>query len=118
MKYTYEDFDDYTLEESLEILKRETKAKKIDAEDLIVDIEDELKNQDESVVKCNKLIQEIVDKLNQECAVKCPLCGEELNYKEYNGTRIYYCEPCPFIGFEYVDHKDLENLTKWLKEIK
>ena len=66
MKYTYEDFDDYTLEESLEILKRETKAKKIDAEDLIADIEDELKNQDESVVKCNKLIQEIVDKLNQE----------------------------------------------------
>ena len=46
MKYTYEDFDNYTLEESLEILKKETKAKKIDAEDLIVDIEDELKNQD------------------------------------------------------------------------
>lgn len=66
MKYTYEDFDNYTLEESLEILKRETKAKKIDAEDLIADIEDELKNQDESVVKCNELIQEIVDKLNQE----------------------------------------------------
>lgn len=66
MKYTYEDFDDYTLEESLEILKRETKAKKIDAEDLITDIEDELKNQDESIVKCNKLIQEIVDRLNQE----------------------------------------------------
>lgn len=66
MKYTYEDFDDYTLEESLEILKRETKAKKIDAEDLIADIEDELKNQDESVAKCNELIQEIVDKLNQE----------------------------------------------------
>ena len=116
MKYTYEDFDDYTLEESLEILKRETKAKKIDAEDLIADIEDELKNQDENVAKCNELIQEIVDKLNQEYATKCPLCGEELNYKEYNGTHIYYCEPCPFIGFEYVDHKDLENLTKWLEE--
>lgn len=28
MKYTYEDFDNYTLEESLEILKKETKAKK------------------------------------------------------------------------------------------
>ena len=66
MKYTYEDFNNYTLEESLEILKKETKAKKIDAEDLIADIEDELKNQDESVVKCNKLIQEIVDRLNQE----------------------------------------------------
>lgn len=57
----------------------------------------------------------IVDKLNQEYVIKCPLCGEELNYKEYNGTHIYYCEPCPFIGFEYVDHKDLENLTKWLE---
>ena len=66
MKYTYEDFDDYTLEESLEILKKKKKKKKIDAKDLIIDIEEELKNQDESVAKCNELIQEIVDKLNQE----------------------------------------------------
>ena len=28
MKYTYGDFDNYTLEESLEILKKETEAKK------------------------------------------------------------------------------------------
>lgn len=70
MKYTYEDFDNYTLEESLEILKKEIKAKKIDAEDLIVDIEYELKNQDENVAKCNELIQEIVDKLNQEYTTK------------------------------------------------
>ena len=115
MKYTYEDFDNYTLEESLEILKKETKAKKIDAEDLIVDIEDELKNQDESVAKCNELIQEIVDRINEIYNVSCPLCGNRLIYEEYNGTHIYYCEPCPFIGFEYVDHKDLENLTKWLE---
>ena len=66
MKYTYEDFNNYTLEESLEILKKETKTRKIDAEDLIADIEDELKNQDESVAKCNELIQEIVDRLNQD----------------------------------------------------
>ena len=115
MKYTYEDFDNYTLEESLEILKKETKAKKIDAEDLIADIEDELKNQDESVAKCNELIQEIVDRINELYNVSCPLCGNRLIYEEYNGTHIYYCEPCPFIGFEYVDHKDLENLTKWLE---
>lgn len=115
MKYTYEDFDNYTLEESLEILKKETKAKKIDAEDLIVDIEDELKNQDESVAKCNELIREIVDRINEIYNVSCPLCGNRLIYEEYNGTHIYYCEPCPFIGFEYVDHKDLENLTKWLE---
>lgn len=70
MKYTYKDFNNYTLEESLEILKKETKAKKIDAEDLIVDIEYELKNQDENIAKCNELIQEIVDKLNQEYTTK------------------------------------------------
>ena len=116
MKYTYEDFDNYTLEESLEILKKETKARKIDAEDLIVDIEDELKNQDESVEKCNELIQEVVDRLNEIYNVFCPLCGDRLIHEEHNGTHIYYCEPCPFIGFEYVDHKDLENLTKWLEE--
>lgn len=116
MKYTYEDFDNYTLEESLEMLKKETKTRKIDAEDLIIDIEDELKNQDESVAKCNELIQEVVDRLNEIYNVFCPLCGERLIHEEHNGTHIYYCEPCPFIGFEYVDHKDLENLTKWLEE--
>lgn len=116
MKYTYEDFDNYTLEESLEILKKETKERKINAEDLILDIEDELKNQDESVAKCNELIREIVDRLNQEYVIKCPLCGEELNYKKCNGTHIYYCGLCPFVSFEYIDHKDLENLTKWLEE--
>lgn len=116
MKYTYEDFDNYTLEESLEILKKETKARKIDAEDLIADIEDELKNQDESVEKCNELIQEVVDRLNETYNVFCPLCGDRLIHEEHNGTHIYYCEPCPFIGFEYADHKDLENLTKWLEE--
>ena len=116
MKYTYEDFDNYTLEESLEILKKETKARKIDAEDLIADIEDELKNQDENVEKCNELIREVVDRLNEIYNVFCPLCGDRLIHEEHNGTHIYYCEPCPFIGFEYVDHKDLENLTKWLEE--
>ena len=118
MKYKYEDFNDYTLEESLEILREESKKRRIKADDLIIDIEEELKNQDESVAKCNELIQKIVDKLNQEYAIKCPLCGEELNYKEYNGTHIYYCEPCPFIGFECVETKDYDNMIKWLEERK
>lgn len=63
-KYTYEDFDNCTLEESLEILKREVKNKNINADDLIVDIEEELRKQDESVVRCNELIKEIIDKIN------------------------------------------------------
>ena len=113
--YKYEDFDDYTLEDILKVLKEESLKKNIDNWDLIEDIEDELKNQDENVAKCNELIQEVVDRLNEIYNVFCPLCGERLIHEEHNGTHIYYCEPCPFIGFEYVDHKDLENLTKWLE---
>ena len=113
--YKYEDFDDYTLEDVLKVLKEESLKKNIDNWDLIEDIEDELKNQDENVAKCNELIQEVVDRLNEIYNVFCPLCGERLIHEEHNGTHIYYCEPCPFIGFEYVDHKDLENLTKWLE---
>ena len=66
MKYKYEDFNDYTLEESLEILREESKKRRIKADHLIIDIEEELKNQDENVAKCNELIQEIVDRLNQD----------------------------------------------------
>ena len=66
MKYKYEDFNDYTLEESLEILREESKKRRVKADDLIIDIEEELKYQDESVAKCNELIQEIVDRLNQD----------------------------------------------------
>ena len=113
--YKYEDFDDYTLEDVLKVLKEESLKKNIDNWYLIEDIDDELKNQDENVAKCNELIQEVVDRLNEIYNVFCPLCGERLIHEEYNGTHIYYCEPCPFIGFEYVDHKDLENLTKWLE---
>lgn len=34
MKYKYEDFNDYTLEESLEILREESKKRRIKADDL------------------------------------------------------------------------------------
>lgn len=120
MKYKYEDFNDYTLEESLVILKEETEKRKIKADDLIVDIEEELKNQDESVAKCNELIQQIVDRLNQECYdIVCPMCGESfMIHEEYKGTHIYYCEPCPFVGLELIDTKDYENMIKWLEERK
>ena len=65
MKYKYEDFDEYTLEESLEILREESKKRRIKADDLIIDIEEKIKNQDENVAKCNELIQEIVDRLEE-----------------------------------------------------
>ena len=61
----YEDFDNYTLEESLQILREESSKRNINNDDLITDIELELKRQDESVCTCNILIQEIVNKLNK-----------------------------------------------------
>ena len=63
--YKYEDFDNYTLEESLDILINESERNYVDNTDLINDIVDELKKQDESVATCNKLIQQIVDRLNE-----------------------------------------------------
>ena len=63
--YKYEDFDNYTLEESLDILINESERNYVDNTDLINDIVDELKKQDESVATCNRLIQQIVDRLNE-----------------------------------------------------
>lgn len=64
--YKYEDFDNYTLEESLDILINESERNYVDNTDLINDIMDELKKQDESVATCNRLIQQIVDRLNDK----------------------------------------------------
>lgn len=64
--YKYEDFDNYTLEESLDILINESEKNYVDNTDLINDIVDELKKQDESVATCNRLIQQIVDRLNNK----------------------------------------------------
>ena len=62
--FKYEDFDNYTLEESLDILINESERNYVYNTDLINDIVDELKKQDESVATCNRLIQQIVDRLN------------------------------------------------------
>lgn len=64
--FKYEDFDNYTLEESLDILINESERNYVDNTDLINDIIDELKKQDESVETCNRLIQQIVDRLNDK----------------------------------------------------
>lgn len=63
--YKYEDFDNYTLEESLDILINESERNCVDNTDLINDIVDELKKEDENVATCNRLIQQIVDRLNE-----------------------------------------------------
>lgn len=64
--FKYEDFDNYTLEESLDVLINESERNYVDNTDLINDIMGELKKQDERVATCNRLIQQIVDRLNDK----------------------------------------------------
>lgn len=46
--------------------------------------------------------------------INCPLCGEELTHKQVGETHIYTCEPCPFIGFEYISDQNLFDLMVYL----
>jgi DNA-directed RNA polymerase subunit M/transcription elongation factor TFIIS len=52
----------------------------------------------------------------------CPLCGEELSWvptnKHYtcneDTTHIYTCPACPFLGIEYYNNKNVEDLKTYL----
>ena len=47
---------------------------------------------------------------------KCPLCSsDEVKYVEHNGTHLYVCIPCPFMGVEFVQDIDAENLLDYVK---
>lgn len=47
----------------------------------------------------------------------CPMCdSDEMDCKEINNrTYIYTCPACPFIGMEYYDKWDMENLKEYLE---
>lgn len=51
-----------------------------------------------------------------EVDMKCPVCDSH-NVEGYffHGTWIYVCEDCNFLGIEYRDKKDLENLKLFEK---
>jgi hypothetical protein len=54
----------------------------------------------------------ILKALNEQL---CPCCEETLDCEEYNGTYIYnHDTTCPFIGFEFVDNKDLNNFIDYI----
>ena len=47
--------------------------------------------------------------------MNCPICEEKLYCSNYNGTYIYnHDNTCPFIGFEFVDSKDLNNFIDYI----
>ncbi len=51
-----------------------------------------------------------------EVNMKCPICDNHMveGYL-FHGTWIYVCEDCLFLGLEYKDKKDLENLKLFEK---
>lgn len=46
---------------------------------------------------------------------KCPLCTYPLEHKQHNDTHAYVCDQCPFVGFEYWNAQDIENLKEIIK---
>lgn len=124
MKYKYEDID--TLEQVRDILLEEMNEKANHknfikmALSYLREINEELADDNEHIAICNELILEVINFINKsQCDIICPLCEQdEIKYEEYNGTHIYICQPCSFVGFELVETKDTENMIKWLKERK
>ena len=122
MKYKYEDFND--LEELKDILLKEINEKADNkkfvkmALSYLQEVLDELSDPNEHIAKCNEIIAEVIEFLNaSQCDMICPMCQEScMIHEEYKGTHIYYCEPCPFVGFECVETKDYDNMIEWLEE--
>lgn len=51
-----------------------------------------------------------------EAPFKCPLCGEDIEYKEYKNTHIWSCPVCPFVSFEYYDDNDTAKVLEFLSD--
>lgn len=59
-----------------------------------------------------------IDYDKYETDMKCPLCNsEQVETYYFNGTWIYICEDCAFMGLEYIDRNDLKNLELFEKLI-
>lgn len=122
MKYRYEDID--TLSDMRDIVIKEINNRADNkqfiqmATSYLGEIMEELDDPNENVAKCNELIDEVVDWLNDtENDMKCPMCEEyNIKHEEYKGSHIYICQSCPFVGFELIETKDKENMIEWLKE--
>ena len=120
MKYKYEDINN--LEELKDILLKEINEKADNkkfvkmALSYLQEVLDELSDPNEHIAKCNEIIAEVIEFLNaSQYDIICPMCQENcMTHEEYNGTHIYVCEPCPFVGFECVETKDYDNMIEWL----
>jgi len=46
----------------------------------------------------------------------CPICDEQIRPIIKDGTAIWSCPVCPFIGFEFYGEIDLQNLTSYINK--
>jgi hypothetical protein len=46
--------------------------------------------------------------------LNCPMCGEIMEYKKQGDTHIYICEACPFLGLEYFNLPNANDLLEYL----
>lgn len=58
--------------------------------------------------------------LNTFKSMVCPMCEEgHLKHKKTGvkekATHVYTCLNCPFVGFEYINKKDIDNLYTIIK---
>lgn len=72
----------------------------------------------EDYIEFVKGIIKQLEESDKNKSVKCPLCNEELEHIEFGKTHIYRCEPCPFIGFEYIEPTNIDDLVNYLKKRK
>ena len=60
--------------------------------------------------------------VNATAKANCPLCAHPLTWKPTNPTwqrnedvtHIYVCPECPFIGLEYYEQRNIDDLIRYL----
>lgn len=50
----------------------------------------------------------------EEDVIHCPLCSDNLSYKQNKDTHIWSCDSCPFVGFEFYNDKNTDELKEYL----
>ena len=64
-------------------------------------------------------LQQLTDQLENKVMI-CPMCSyptleQPLQWEQHNNTHIYVCPICPFIGFEFIDITNVDDLKDYLK---
>ena len=49
-------------------------------------------------------------------AIECPLCNALVEHKEHNGTHLWPCTECNFVGFEYDTNNNCADVVNYLNK--